>query len=202
MVPALSHARASAQRTDCLSRLRQLGVAIQLYTSDSQGCLPCPSDAFGADACWFYAVDPYLTMKPGSSSPTAAQKLAQVKQDPVWNRFDAASKSKWRTIKMNRKLVGKTGDDPNWAVNSWRRISQVCNPATTPLLFDGTVEKTKSGGCKMWYHGWEVYVELRHKGGANILFVDGHVQCWEKGKRRSNGVGWESDSTTLTWWAE
>jgi prepilin-type processing-associated H-X9-DG protein/prepilin-type N-terminal cleavage/methylation domain-containing protein len=201
LLPALNQSRAEARRISCLSNLRQLGVAVHLYAADSRGHLPCPTDAANAPGlCWFYAVDPYvLAPGGGSTSPAPAQKLALVKQDPVWFRFDSCSRTNWRTIKMNRKLAG--GTDPTDPVTSLRRITQIRDPSRTPLLFDGTVEKTTNPFFKQWYHGWEVHAELRHGRGANILFVDGHVELWRKGKPKPNGVGWEPDSTTLDWWA-
>lgn len=132
LLPALAQARASTQRVNCLSNLRQLGLAMHLYAADSRGYLPCPTDAFGVQACWFYAVDPYVLAPGKSTSVTTAQKLALVKQDPIWSKFDVNSRTNWRSIKMNRKLVGNSVQkQPNLcvsnAVPSWRRITQVRN---------------------------------------------------------------------------
>ena len=210
LLPALAQVRASAHRTNCLSNLRQLGFALHMYAADSRGCLPCPSDAFGDAACWFYAVDPYLSGQHSSDTPTQAQKLALIKQDPVWNRFDAGSRTKSRTIKMNRKLVGNLSKGhPEYSVTNasvapqWRRIAQVRNPDTTPLLFDGRCEESNSSVDKARYDGWETYVARRHMDGANVLFLDGHVQ-WRKETPQSDGTGtgWEKDSTTLDWWVQ
>ena len=40
LMPALNRGKASAERTACLNNLRQLGVALRLYTDDSGGWLP------------------------------------------------------------------------------------------------------------------------------------------------------------------
>jgi prepilin-type N-terminal cleavage/methylation domain-containing protein/prepilin-type processing-associated H-X9-DG protein len=209
LLPSLGQARASARRVNCLSNMRQLGFAIHLYAGDFHGTLPCPSEAFGDMACWFYAVDPFLSGQHTSGTPVPAQKLALIKQDPIWSRFGATTKAKWRTIKMNRKLVGNSSTGhPDYSVANplvqpkWRKISQVRKPDTTPLLVDGTVETTGSDVIKCQYEAWEVHAELRHNRAANILFVDGHIQVWQQGKQQSNGVGWESGSTTLDWWVE
>ena len=200
-LPVLGRVRAEARRVNCLSNLRQLGVALRTYTTDARGCLPSPSDVFGDAACWFYAVDAYLSGQHSSNTPSLAQKTAHIKQDPVWKGFDADSQAKWRTIKMNRKLACPT-NNPNSTITSLRGIFHIRSPATTPLLFDGTVEKTNSDAFKKRYDGWEVHAELRHRGGANILFVDGHVELWQKGTPQSNGVGWTSGTTTLDWWVQ
>jgi len=123
-----------------------------------------------------------------------------IKEDPIWSTFDAGSRTDWRTIKMNRKLAFPTNDVSTTKVASLRRITQINNPDATPLLFDGTVEKTKSDAYKTRHDGWEVHVELRHHRGANILFVDGHVQLWQAGKQKDNDVGWKDDTTGLNWY--
>src|ERR1043165_1549500 len=42
LLPALSQARAIALRAKCLSNLKQIGVAIQMYVGDSEDKLPGP----------------------------------------------------------------------------------------------------------------------------------------------------------------
>jgi prepilin-type N-terminal cleavage/methylation domain-containing protein len=50
LLPALSKAREQAERTQCLSNLRQWGVAINAYAGDNRDLLPDNSD--GAHASW------------------------------------------------------------------------------------------------------------------------------------------------------
>ena len=53
LLPALTKAKAQAQRTKCLGNLKQLGVAITMYASDFQDCLPYPN--WGQDSLgWLY----------------------------------------------------------------------------------------------------------------------------------------------------
>ena len=40
LLPALVSAKENASRTACLSNLRQIGIAIQNYSSDFGGCIP------------------------------------------------------------------------------------------------------------------------------------------------------------------
>ena len=191
-----------------MSNLRQLGIAINCFTIDSDGVFPRSDNGDSSDPipCWFYAVDLYLPSK-GASGTTLAQRMARYKQDPVWSGFDSASKANWRTIKMNRKLVGRKGawnpssDEIKSANPSHRRKVTIRNMANTVLLFDGRCEDSNSPGDKSRYDGWETYVARRHSGGANVLFVDGHAE-WRKEKQQTSGagLGWESDKTTLEWW--
>jgi prepilin-type processing-associated H-X9-DG protein/prepilin-type N-terminal cleavage/methylation domain-containing protein len=209
LLPALNRSRIRARQIGCLSNMRQLGVGISLFTTDSNGVLPRSDDADASDPipCWFYAVDPYLLNRAVSPSPSAVQKLALFKQDPIWTTFDSNSRANWRTIKMNRKLVGQKGvwnpgtDLVNNAIPSHRVKVTINDMANTVLLFDGRTEDSNSSGDKSRFDGWEVYVDPRHFGGANVLFVDGHAE-WRKEKQQATGAatGWENDQTTLNWW--
>jgi len=40
LLPVLSKARIQAQKTACLSNMRQLGTALQLYASENNDCVP------------------------------------------------------------------------------------------------------------------------------------------------------------------
>ena len=47
LLPALSRARASAQRTDCMSNLRQIGLGTHLYAVDNGDTLPAAPNVTG-----------------------------------------------------------------------------------------------------------------------------------------------------------
>ena len=44
LLPALARAKQKALQSQCLSDLKQIGIAIQMYTDDEEGTLPGP--------CW------------------------------------------------------------------------------------------------------------------------------------------------------
>ena len=49
LLPALNKARQAAQTVVCLSNLRQMGLAIQMYSSDNKGCIPSTDFTKGSD---------------------------------------------------------------------------------------------------------------------------------------------------------
>ena len=210
LLPALNSARNKARQTACLHNLRQLGAALTLYADDGNGVLPACNESAatgntGVNLCWFYAIDRYVLNLIPTGTPQPAQQTALIKQDPIWAQFDARTRTNWRSIKMNRKLVGNRTQGTvslTSAVPLWRKIHSIGNAATTPLLFDGRCQDDQPGDPQVtWFHGWESYVARRHSGGANLVFVDGHAEWSNKGSPGSGG-GWTTGTTPWNWWVE
>ena len=208
LLPCLIGARTKTLQTACANNLHQLGIAVSSYTSDWYDYLPSPKNDYGDAAVWFYAIDCYLLNITPATTATLPQKLAPVKQDPIWLTLDAASKANCRTLKFNRKLVGSRnntgGVNASFANLSptYRHVYEILQPSTTPLLLDGRTEESNSTADKSRYDAYETYAALRHFNGANLYFVDGHL-AWSKQGAPSGGVGgWQQDSTPWTWWVQ
>jgi len=132
---------------------------------------------------WFKAVDRYITtdiLPENQTEISTKEKLALVKQDPVFNTVSQDKKDNTRTIKMNTQLV--QGAMCN------RMIDSIRFPSKTVLLFDGRINNTSVASK---YDGSYGSVAQRHSRGANILFMDGHVV------RVKNG---DSDGTANEGW--
>jgi len=208
LLPALSSAKRKACHASCASNQKQLGLGVMMYASDWDDYLPYPKSNYGDAAIWAYAIDPYVLNLLPPDTATLPQKIAKVKQDPIWLKFDAVARVNWRTIKMNRKLIGSSnnvgGVNASLAniTPKYRRISTIERYATTPLLLDGRVEETTSVADKSRYDAWETYAALRHSNGANILFIDGHLEWSNKGTPSGGIGGWTQNSTPWNWWVE
>src|SRR5438045_4056285 len=59
LLPALNKARAKAKTALCVSNLKQIGVAIVLYSDDYDGCLP-PGYVAPGISDWHLLIGPYL----------------------------------------------------------------------------------------------------------------------------------------------
>lgn len=59
LLPSLAQARKASQSTVCMSNLRQVGVAVTLYTNDFKGWLPCATRSGGTPAWWKIETAPY-----------------------------------------------------------------------------------------------------------------------------------------------
>lgn len=98
LLPALSKAKQKAWQSIDLNNIKQLGMAVHLYTSDNQDWMPWPNWASGETAThqtgWLYALDANSS---GSS------------------QFNVASGSFW-PILLNQKMYFCPSDDTNSAL--------------------------------------------------------------------------------------
>ena len=142
LMPALSRAKESARRIQCMSNLRQLGASVMMYTQDKKGRFPSawlwhPALVAGTNT-WDGPLVPYH----GGSSAHVPD-LYSCPSDPPENRragrypycysanwhvfwFDAAtSVSKITEIKRSSEKImiidesSETIDDPVWAPEHW-----------------------------------------------------------------------------------
>ena len=208
LLPSLGAAKSKARHASCASNQKQLGLGLLLYAGDWDDFLPFPKSNYGDAATWMYAIDPYVLNLLPPDTATLPQQIAQIKQDPIWLTFDAPARANWRTIKMNRKLVGCSNNAGK--VNAsfadiypkYRRLPGISKLATTPLLVDGRVEESNATADKARFDAYETYTALRHAGGANLLFGDGHVEWSNKGTPSGGVGGWAQDTTPWDWWVE
>lgn len=80
LLPALARAKAKAQQTSCANNLKQVGVALQMYTDDSKGVLPGPCWA-GAQASYSEDTDSelmyYLAPLLGAPPPSSDTRIVK-----------------------------------------------------------------------------------------------------------------------------
>ena len=69
LLPLLGHARASSQSTACLSNLRNIMQAFNLYANDNQQHLPPPSDPAKSDQSWESYLKKYLATRDAFRCP-------------------------------------------------------------------------------------------------------------------------------------
>jgi prepilin-type processing-associated H-X9-DG protein len=183
-LPVLSKIREKSKQVVCMSNMGQMYKALLQYTIENDGYLPLESNS---EACsgevWFKAVDRYITtdiLPDDQKEISMKERLLQLKQDPVFKTVTQEEKDNTRTIKMNSQLV--QGSSCN------RMIDSIRFPSKTVLLFDGRINNKQ---VTRRFEGSIGSVAQRHSGGANILFMDGHVE------RVQNG---DSDGTTNDGW--
>lgn len=96
LLPALARAKQKASQTTCISNLKQVGVALQMYADDNRDSLPGPMwvgarASYESSSDWelLYYIATYLGCKP----PAANTRIAKVFVCPGYQRMapDAAN---------------------------------------------------------------------------------------------------------------
>ncbi len=146
-MPLLSAIRTSSSLAHCTGNLRTLSVAVQSYIQDHQGVIPHGSSESPATATVIGALGPYV----GLSRLHSDRNVKTPFQCP------AAERKTPMSYYMNYECNMFLSKQPPV------RITAVRSPAIKPFMFDSI------------YGTYGLDFTFRHKGGMNILFMDGHV---------------------------
>lgn len=167
LFPAFVLVREKAQRTSCLSNLKQIGNAMEIYKQDYDGRFP-------------YAVDPLDKNSPDPPFPTPFQ--AQIPNLPMINEvlrpycapnvFRCPSDSGFdfddRTgVLLNARPTSYEKYQTSYYYRTEFAASQISDaavkePTKINLMFDGN-GRWHAGGLDLWSR-------------YNVLFADGHVK--------------------------
>jgi prepilin-type processing-associated H-X9-DG protein/prepilin-type N-terminal cleavage/methylation domain-containing protein len=197
LMPVMSRARAQAQAVKCSSNLRQIGMAINMYINETKGFFPYPTTTLGEQSLWFTAIDKYMVSNPdanrnGASSATGQRTYHEAKQCVVWQSFEgpvnqttvqAAGKESAKTYKMNSHLRRR------WPKRTHAKTSMIKNTWEFVMVGDATsldvtgdhpdlsmnIKESNDLSFEVGDPTQQAGPAIRHSGGANILFVDGHV---------------------------
>jgi prepilin-type N-terminal cleavage/methylation domain-containing protein/prepilin-type processing-associated H-X9-DG protein len=180
LMPALSTARRNAQTVKCLSNLRQVGTAFQLYAADFKGAIPVvrqdiPDGVSPAksNTYWMNYIGPYVAKaKFGFDASTAADK-AEAWDTVVWGC------SEWQGRAGNPYA---TTTDTGYGMNS--QFWQNADSTTSTPVGEQAMRWTGTMQGKYWKLG-------SVKSAAERLLVGDSVIWWLYG-RRTTGAGGEA----------
>jgi len=187
LLPALQNAKEMAKRAVCTNNLRGLNLAVTMYTDDNSGIFPradsmfeisggSPSD--GSSYMNLSRIADYIDSTfPGlDGTPANHNRIARYFHCPSDPRPDTIG---WNGIYQNigyqinaflpdGNTYGGPGIPPV-------RLADVKRPEKVVMMYDG------SSGA-IWfslspYFGWTT-IQERHRGYANVLFVDGHITAY------------------------
>ena len=184
LLPALGRAREKAKEIACVSNLKQLGMAWQHYTMDSDDKIaPAFDDSLGASygiASWTYRLAPYINKAIIKDNPDVFQKVwaETVFQCPTIIP-DYQAGSAWRSAAwsyhMNSYAGGcyDTSRDLCFALDSayvMYNVSRVKEPSAITLLYDA-----QGLGLMGTEYRWND-MDGRHNHRYNMLFTDSHAE--------------------------
>lgn len=175
LFPAFSSVREASHKAGCASNLKQVGLAIQLYTHDNGGYLPSyhpsPANCSWADRVFRYLKSEEILWCPAFEEGEYRAGCAPVEEvGGVRLKYDGS-------YSLN------TLEDAIWEVGRTQPSvpqQRVRRPSETILVLDGTGSGYVNPGIHKAMASVDELEKLnvpdRHGGGDNVLFADGHVK--------------------------
>lgn len=182
LLPALKRAREAVKRSVCLGNLKQVSCAIHVYSIDNNDYLPQRTIYWnGGDAIggWLLTIGPDTTHGGLKYLPTYSIIYCPTTVH-LWTNF------------YNRRLLRVPSDVygtafPDYGINagfSLQKLTRIKNPSGKLLLGDSIYEYWNNVGYMCVARNGKALSSVlllhdRHNNGANIAWLDGHVN-WNK----------------------
>jgi prepilin-type N-terminal cleavage/methylation domain-containing protein/prepilin-type processing-associated H-X9-DG protein len=189
LFPVFAKAREKARQTSCLSNVKQLGLAMSMYSQDYDEKLPyhCIQGPF-----WGAVVQPYIKNTAIFMCPSAPRETLGNQDDPryptVWRSYGFNFALDWinqARIAYPSELI-MLADTQAGNHNGVPDSANDCCPGTCYIA------PAPRSSCCLPNAPWG-HVSDRHNGGANRCFADGHA----KWLGRTGGVDGQDASTRL-----
>ena len=187
LLPALSKAKEKAKKTSCFNNLKQMGIAMIMYSDEYDGFLPR-----GNDPLWWQVFNPYLGGNKAAKDQYGRIKVYTCMSYPDKRQLVCYVINAW-DFATPRDVVGRE-------LQGTYKISRAQTPSDTVYLADNEngpwrpvfTTKTIMGGNNLndvWEPGHLPYrttnaprlspdrriAAKRHEKGPNLLFFDGHA---------------------------
>ncbi len=189
LFPVFAQAREKARQTSCLSNMRQMGLAVQMYAQDVDEALPLAATATPTGFLnWHDLVDPYVKNKQVWICPSAAAPIKDIYGKPVCHYG-------WNAYYLNRNGIdaGKPIDVNNiYTINNAPGVSlaEAAQPAHLVLMGDNTGLNGKQPANHLSAYmlppsqpdaDYWGRPEARHTSGVVVGLLDGHVKWFRPG---------------------
>jgi prepilin-type N-terminal cleavage/methylation domain-containing protein/prepilin-type processing-associated H-X9-DG protein len=184
LFPVFARAREKARQASCQSNLKQIGLAYAMYAQDYDEMIAPTSIGSAMGTIWVPGLlDPYTKNIQIWRCPSygTLQATAAVGMPGAANC--ACAGTYYRLRGGYGPNYGDTGRLNPWPVPSNRPLAQIPDVAGTLLIADSHCVVASPPG--IWPDdggmGGNEGQCLRHNGGANVCFVDGHVKWLNEG---------------------
>ena len=197
LFPVFARAREKARQTTCVSNLKQLGMAVAMYSGDNDDVLPNltggdPGD--GITSGWVYYTGfetPQGTTKfdvtRGSIYPYVKNKQVYICPD------DSVGERNGLSYAMN-DCVDKI-PSPFLGLDTGRPLGAFASPSSILLIGEEGTENgnqsTNDGGLG---HATDTF-SGRHDNGSDMLFLDFHVKWYQYSQALAQGVQYGGGTT-------
>lgn len=176
LFPVFSRARDKAQQTTCLSNMKQIGLAVTMYSQDWDEYILAYSCR---NLDWLKTLEElkYVTNPNIWICPKGSEETVYIS--------GAGTTTRQTNYMYNKRLGFTTPTLVNYPLLTLADFKAKRQPSNFAVLIDGRGRTMVGGGSKpLWgVHGFDVTSaatlqtngDFRHSAGMNILYVDGHV---------------------------
>ncbi|MBE6368717.1 MAG: DUF1559 domain-containing protein [Lentisphaerae bacterium] len=174
LLPALSAARERARSTDCVSRLKQIGLGTMMYVQDYNDTYPKAFMYSGVGWPRGYVNMGYVDRIEHFNCPSnTATTLCKGKTDGGYSS----------SYGINYCNIGSSYRDGGADTTAPAKLPQIKNPSETIYSGD-TMVMTTGNGSYLLYDSTSLTSTVgvlvpRHGNSSNIVWCDGHVEAYQ-----------------------
>jgi prepilin-type N-terminal cleavage/methylation domain-containing protein/prepilin-type processing-associated H-X9-DG protein len=190
IIPTVGKVRQTAKSAQCLSNLRQIGLALNLYPADNKGFYPRATNniipGVPNPGNWAKALTAYIPSKPTTNlvvtNPVFLCPAELIQPEPASSGSSVHFVATYALENSNSTGVAAPG-----SANGPRQVQAIKSPSKTLVLLDALVDSTSnsaSGSACTFSIGQtdmaaatasRTALGFRHNDGINVLFMDGHT---------------------------
>ncbi len=189
VITSMGRAREAARTAQCSSGLRQIAMAMFLYTGDNKGFLPAgtiPKEVSGlaGDQQWSKQIRSYLPQR-GTTLTAQEHPLFVCPSAEYSKPISEVSRTYFASAAIfGPNANGTLGQD----VKAPRKVETLTERPRTPMILEG--KESGSSGASQSVYNWTtisadiaktspkdtVYLDFRHGERMNVAFADGSVR--------------------------
>jgi prepilin-type N-terminal cleavage/methylation domain-containing protein/prepilin-type processing-associated H-X9-DG protein len=191
IIPTVGKVRQSAKSAQCLSNLRQIGMAFSLYPADNKGFYPRTANNSvpgvpTPTSNWAKALTSYIPARPTTNlvviNPVFLCPSEEIQPAPGASGSSVHYFATYGLENSNSAAPAAPG-----STNGPRQVQAIKNPSKTFLLLDALVDSTSNSatGSSATFTvaqtdmasppAGRTALGFRHNEGINVLFFDGHT---------------------------
>lgn len=196
IIPTVGRVRESARASQCVSNLRQINLAVQLYVGDNKGFLPpsarapLPNEGISGSVLWTKAIAPYLPLQ-GNRADSREHEIFVC---PAADYAGLKGKQLSNTYTGTAAFLGLNSAGVADQTAQARKFSSIDSNRLTqiPFIMEGKARTTTPNSTyqtRKWSDAAPdlavagpqstVSFDFRHNGRMNVAYVDGSVRAMD-----------------------
>ena len=181
LLPALAKAKERAYQTACIANLKQVGIALKMYTDDYGDYFPVAADPnVTPPLLWTTTLGPYLPVSGTPTSPTGYGSENKVFVCPSAKYINLGTNEIVRTYSCTGTMLGTQTSSSGLTATLPRKASPMRQSTDTLLVVEAKQQNKTAGSsdvnsCQSNGQGWSKYAKVdlgSDKNPAGCTFLD------------------------------